>query len=46
MTVLSYAKHALPLNQKSFRRIDNEQYNSHTDPAQGTFKFHIIITST
>ena len=32
MTVLSYAKHAIPLNQKRFRQIDNEQHNSHTDP--------------
>jgi len=31
-TVLSYAKHALALNLKRFRQIDNEQYNSHTDP--------------
>jgi len=32
MTVLSWAKHTLILNQKSFRQIDNEQYNYHTDP--------------
>jgi len=35
MTVLSYAKHALALNQKRFRQIDNEQHNSHTDPCRG-----------
>jgi len=32
MTVLSQAKHALTLNLKSFRQIDNEQYNHHADP--------------
>jgi len=32
MTVLSYAKRALALNQKRFRQIDNEQHTSHTDP--------------
>ena len=30
MTVLPQAKHALTL--KRFRQIDNEQYDSHTDP--------------
>jgi len=37
MTVLSYAKHAVPLslNQKRFRQIDNEQHDSHTDPCTG-----------
>jgi len=35
MTVLPYAKHALPLNQKRFRQIDNGQHNSHTDPCAG-----------
>jgi len=28
---LSKAKHALALNLKRFRQVDNEQYNSHTD---------------
>ena len=32
MTVQSYAKNALTLNLKRFKQIDNEQYNSHTDP--------------
>jgi len=33
MTILSLAKHALPqTNQKRFRQIDNEQYDSHTNP--------------
>ena len=32
MTVVPYAKHALALNQKRFRQIDNDQDNSHTDP--------------
>jgi len=32
MTVLSQAKHALTVNLNRFRQIDNEQYNSHTDP--------------
>jgi len=32
MTVKSYAKNALALNPKRFKQIDNEQYNSHTDP--------------
>jgi len=32
MTVLSYAKHALALNQNGFRQTDNEQHNSYTDP--------------
>jgi len=46
MTVLSYAKHALPLNQKRFRQIDNEQHNSDTQiPAQATLEFYIIINS-
>jgi len=35
MTVLSNAKHALHLNQKRFRQIDNEQYDSHTDFCTG-----------
>jgi len=39
MAVLSWAKHALSLNQKRFRQIDIEQHNSHTDPAQSTFEF-------
>jgi len=34
MTVLSYARHALPLNQKRFRQTDSEQYNSHTDQSR------------
>jgi len=46
MTVLSYAKHALTLNQKRFRQIDNEQHNYHTQiPAQATLEFCIIINS-
>ena len=32
MTVQSYAKNALTLNLKRFKQIDNEQYNSYTDP--------------
>jgi len=32
MTVLLWAKHALIPNLKRFRLIDNEQYNSYTDP--------------
>jgi len=32
MTVQSYGKNALTLNLKRFKQIDNEQYNSHTDP--------------
>jgi len=35
MTVLSYTKHALPLSHKSFRQMDNEQHNSHTDRCTG-----------
>jgi len=35
MTVLSQAKHALTLNLKRFKQIDNEQHNSHTDPCTG-----------
>jgi len=38
MTVLPYAKQALPLNQKRFRQIDNEQHNSHSDPRTGYFR--------
>jgi len=46
MTVLSYAKHALALNKKRFRQIDNEQHNSHTQIlAQATLEFYIIINS-
>jgi len=35
MTVLPDAKHALPLKQKRFRQIDNEQHYSDTDPCKG-----------
>jgi len=48
MTVFSYAKHALTLNQKRFRQIDNEQYNSHTDSCtvyvQILYHHHLNVT--
>ena len=50
MTVLSYAKHALALNQKRFRQIDNEQHNSHTDPCTGyvriLYHYQLRVTSS
>jgi len=48
MTVLSYAKDALTLNQKRFRQIDNEQHNSHADPCTGyvqiLYHHHLNVT--
>jgi len=50
MTVLSQAKHALTLNLKIFTQIDNEQYNSHTDPCTGyvriLYDHHLDVTSS
>jgi len=48
MTVLSYAKDALTLNQKSLRQLGNEQHNSHTDPCTGyvqiLYHHHLNVT--
>ena len=48
MTVLSYPKHALTLNQKRFRQIDNEQHNFHTDPCSGYVRilYHYQLSVT
>ena len=37
-------KHALTLNQKRFRQIDNEQYNSHTDPCAAHVRILYYVT--
>ena len=38
------SKHALTLNQKRFRQIDNEQYNSHTDPCAAHVRILYYVT--
>jgi len=48
MTVLPCVEHALPLSQKRFRQIDNERYDSHTDPCtdyvQILYHHHLNVT--
>jgi len=45
LTILSLTKQALPSNKPKgrFRQIDNEQYDSLTNPPQSTSEFHINI---